>query len=147
MSSKTLLRFSAGNDLISLAIQQRTGCIWSHIDFLVGDRLLGALPGGGVQYRDRIHGEIRSVVYEVIGVENGHKYLESQIGKPYDYCAIAGLFLLFPRNWEDEKRWFCSEGIAASLMAAGCPITSVEAWGVTPRDIWISSLVKPISIE
>lgn len=142
MSSKTLLRFSAGSDLVSWAIQQRTGCIWSHVDFLVGDRLLGSLPGGGVQYRDRIRGEKRFSVYEVENVKNGHEYLESQIGKPYDYLAITGLFLLFPRNWQDDSKWFCSEAIAASLLATGCPIVSTELWGVTPRDIWASSKVR-----
>lgn len=139
---KTLLRFSAGNDPISWIIQQRTGCFYSHVDFLVGDRFLGALPGGGVQYRDCIHNETKFTIYELPGLKNGHEYLESQIGKPYDYWAIAGLFLLFPRNWQDDSKWFCSEAVAASLLYAGVPIASPDAWGITPRDLLMSPLLR-----
>ena len=143
--SKTYIRFSAGNDPISWAIQARTGCRWSHCDVLMPDGLLGSLPGGGVKVRSRIRGEVRSAIYEV-PVQDGYFYAREQIGKPYDWCAVAGLGFWFPRDWQDEHKWFCAELVAASLMVAGCPLTSSNAWGITPRDLLLSPQLKAIEL-
>ena len=43
-------------------------------------------------------------------------WLRRQVGKPYDWTAIAG-FVLW-RDWQDEDRWYCSE-LAASWMREG----------------------------
>lgn len=143
--NKTYIRFSAGSDPISWAIQARTGCQWSHSDFLLpSGQLLGALPGGGVQMRSAIRGEVRSAIYEV-PIKNGFEFFLSQIGKPYDYTAVCGLALPFPRNWNwDESKWFCSEGIAASLLRQNFPIVNPEIWGITPRYLLLSRYLKQV---
>lgn len=144
--NKTYIRFSAGSDPISWLVQARTGCKWSHADLLLPDgKLLGALPGSGVQARSRIRGEIRSCICEV-PIAKGYEWSLKQVGKPYDWGAVAGLASPFPikRNWMDEKHWFCSELAYASLLHAGISLFSQEAWGITPRDLLISSYVKAI---
>lgn len=143
--AKTLLRFSASNHPISWLVQQRSGCRFSHVDFLVGDRLLGALPGGGVQWRFALPKlETRSAYFEV-PVKDGWRYAETMVGKSYDYIAVALLGLPFPRQWTDDNRWFCSELVAASLLHAKMPIVNPDSWGVTPRDLLLSPLITKVN--
>lgn len=145
--SKTYIRFSAGNDPISWAIQARTACKWSHCDLLLPDgSLLGSLPGGGVQARSRIHGETRFAICEVPVVE-GASWAESQIGKPYDWGAVLGLASPLPirRNWADPHFFFCSELAFLSIAHAGLNLLQPHSWGITPRDLWCSSLVTEIT--
>lgn len=56
-----------------------------------------------------------------------------QIGKPYDWTALAGI--QFHRNWQDDKKWFCSELIAWVCQQAGASIIFKESWRVTPQDV------------
>lgn len=140
----TLLRFSCGKGLISWIVQQRTGCWASHCDFVLpSNKLLGALPGGGVQERDRLAGETRFALYE-LPIENGWKYAQTQIGTPYDYWAVVGMGIPFPRDWHNDKFWYCSELVAKSLLEAGLPIVNPEIFGVTPRDLLMSPLLKRV---
>ncbi len=145
--AKTLIRFSAGNDPISWLIQQRTGCVWSHCDLVMPDtgKLLGALPGDGVQLRSRIERETRFAIYEV-PVENGWLYAETQIGTPYDWLGAIACGLPFPRDWNNDEYWWCSELLAHSLAEAGLPIVSSSSWGVTPRDLLMSPLLRKVTI-
>lgn len=110
----------------------------------MGEKLLGALPGGGVQWRKHPpNNETRFALYEV-AVEDGWKYAQTMVGKPYDYIAAAMLGLPFPRDWKDDSRWYCSELASASLLYAGMPIISPDTWGVTPRDLLLSPLIKMV---
>lgn len=140
-TNKTYIRFSAGSDPISWLVQARTACRWSHVDFLIPEtgQLLGALPGGGMQFRDKIARETRFAICEV-PVAEGWRYAMEQLNSPYDWLGVFCLGLPFPsRNWQDDKYWWCSEIVAASLLHAGCPIVNPEVFGVTPRDLWYSS--------
>lgn len=143
---RTLIRFSASNHPLSWLVQQRTGCVWSHCDLILpSGKLLGALPGDGVQVRDRIEPETRFAVYEV-PVTNGHKYAQQQINRPYDWGAIIGLSCPFPvkRNWRDPHYFYCSELVFMSLESAGLKLFSPDCWGVTPRDLLLSPLLKRV---
>lgn len=139
----TILQFSAENNLISWLICQRTGSLFSHVDFVLPNGgLLGALPGG-VKIRYQREKPWRYFRCEA-PFEHGWKWAESQVGKPYDYAAVAMLGLPFPRNWLDDNRWYCSELVAASFLHAGHRIINPNSWGVTPRDLLISPTIKQI---
>lgn len=146
-SDRTYLRFSAGNDPISWLIQGKTACIWSHVDFLIPEtgRLLGALPGSGVQLRDRIRGETRFAIYEV-PITEGFQWALDQVGKRYDWGAVVGLGCPFPvkRNWADAEYFFCSELVFISITNAGLDLLHPESWGITPRDLLLSPFLKKI---
>ena len=62
-------------------------------------------------------------------------FLEAQIGKRYDFGGIVAL--PFRKPWHSRSKWFCSELVAAALIASGLPKMRVDAYRVTPRDLWI----------
>lgn len=46
------------------------------------------------------------------------EWCEGELGKPYDYTALAPLNVLIPRTkkfWKDPKQWMCSEFCAYGL--------------------------------
>lgn len=141
--SRTLIQFSAGHDLISWLVCQRTACLYSHCDFLLpSGELLGALPDGGVQVRAQRKDYKRLLIMEVPGFEDGWKFCETQIGTPYDWVGVVGLGMWFPRQWQNSSHWWCSEIIAESLQQAGCPVVSANSWEVTPRDLLLSRSLR-----
>ena len=40
-----------------------------------------------------------------------------QLGKPYDTSALLGMAIL--RDWQDDRRWYCSELAIAACLAGG----------------------------
>ena len=62
-------------------------------------------------------------------------FLNAQIGKRYDFGGIIAL--PFRKPWHGRSKWFCSELVAAALLSAGLPKMRVDAYRVTPRDLWI----------
>jgi hypothetical protein len=123
------LQFVGNDSLGSRLIEWYDHGQYSHVDTVLPDGsllgarndVIGAIPAG-VQIRpagyvvgDRMKRVVipRSDVREA----NYYDYVEAQIGKPYDRCAIAAFFA--GRDWRDETAWFCSELVAAGLEAAG----------------------------
>ncbi len=47
-------------------------------------------------------------------------FAHAQVGKPYDYTAIAGF--LARRDWREDDSWFCSELQAAAFEAGRRPL-------------------------
>ena len=45
------------------------------------------------------------------------KWAFDQVGKPYDWSALAGMAIL--RDWQDDRRWYCSELAIAACLAGG----------------------------
>ena len=133
----TLLQFSTGSDPIAWLIRERTFSWASHVDFLLPDgRLLGALPNGGVQIRPI--GKYKHAIRLEVPIANGYQFALSQINKPYDWGAVIGLGMPFPRNWHSPAQWFCSELVAESLLRAGFPIVRELSDRITPRDLLLS---------
>jgi hypothetical protein len=62
------------------------------------------------------------------------KFLDAQVGKGYDFGAVIAL--PFREPWQSKSRWFCSEIVAAALVAARCTKMRIQAHRVTPRDLW-----------
>ncbi len=120
-----VLQFSAQHDVGSDLIEWFSQGIYSHVDTVLPDgRLLGArsdVVGGapaGVQIRTPDYAPfIRKLIVplpcEQHRYDRYHRFLEAQLGKPYDSTAI--LAFAFGRDWQEEDSWFCSELVAAGL--------------------------------
>jgi uncharacterized protein YycO len=128
---------------ISAAIRFETRCWASHVEFveMVDGHTLGSRSKGGVMLRKGSLDRYSKVEqFTANGINEAYEWALMQVGKPYDYSAIAGITL--NRNWRNESRWFCSELVAAAFEHAGCPILStrpsIGIWRITPRDILLS---------
>jgi hypothetical protein len=65
-----------------------------------------------------------------------YAFLESQIGKPYDYWAVIAFF--YPsRDWQEVDHWDCSEYIGTGLGECGIlpKEMAVKFSRITPRDL------------
>ena len=58
----------------------------------------------------------------------------TQIGKKYDWTALAGLWM--HRDWQRDDSWFCSELVAWCCKVAGYPIINKQSGRVTPQDLF-----------
>jgi uncharacterized protein YycO len=67
-------------------------------------------------------------------------FAREQIGKPYDWTAVFGLGL--HRDWQRDDAWFCSELVAAALLAGGADLVRKKTGRVTPQDLYQSPLVR-----
>jgi len=60
-----------------------------------------------------------------------------QVGKPYDYTSLLGLFL--NRDWQEDDSWNCSEIWAAATDLTDQPLIRAKKYGrVTPRHLGMS---------
>lgn len=143
------LQFSTTETFASEAIRVFERGLPSHVDVVLDNgSLLGARDdaiGGrprGVQIRPPAY-EVwsRTWIVELLETPNSQTrlwgFLESQLGKPYDETAIAGMAL--GRDWRSTDAWFCSELVAAGLEVSGWftrPLCDgVNA--ITPRDLML----------
>jgi hypothetical protein len=138
------IRFVTGNDPISVGIRAAEYGFWAtHAEAVMPDgTLLGAHVDGGVQARpaDYDKGKFTRDLIVPIAVDDAtaqvfHAFLSSQIGKPYDIEAI--LAFVARRDWQRPDAWFCSELVAAALVACrwfASPLAT-EFNHITPRDL------------
>jgi len=128
---------------VSAAIRFSTRSWASHAEFVDTDRgiTLGARSIGGVKVRPYAKDRYSRVEqFTAKGILQAYEWARTQIGKPYDFSAIAGIAI--DRNWRDETKWFCSELVAASFEHVGFPLLSTRpsaaVWRYTPRDLLLS---------
>lgn len=135
INKKVWCRFVTEAGFTSWAIRWFTWSDWSHIDFVLpSGKFLGARLDGGVQIRP--HDYIRPSKFcyayvEVVDPRRIYGWATSQVGKPYDWKAIAGFL---PRmNWQDPGHWFCSEFFAQAFQLKDMPIVDRMASRITPQ--------------
>lgn len=76
--------------------------------------------------------------------ENVVKFCLSQIGKPYDFVGLASF--LFYKELQQDDKWFCSELAYIAYKQAGIRLQRrVKQDFISPRDLYISPLLKPIA--
>lgn len=66
------------------------------------------------------------------------QWAEEEIGKPYDYTALAPLNVLIPRakkQWKDHSRWMCSEFCAMGLEKIGIKLFPDNYKKISPGDL------------
>jgi uncharacterized protein YycO len=139
------LRFVNGYGPISKFIEFWTWGDWSHVDIKTSRGWLGARASGGVQIRPWNYTTFASEESRYISLPEQQEqqimnWYMAQIGKPYDFLAIAGMPLR--RDWRSDKRWFCSELAIAGFEQAGISLLNVSHLNrVTPRDLYLSPLL------
>ena len=146
------LQFSSAKVNSSRLIRFLTWSWASHVDFVLPDgKLLGALAvegGGGVQIHELHKPEYYTRVerFEIDAPESVIDFAMTQIGKPYDWAGIFGV-IARNRNWEEDDKWFCSELAAWAFQKAGLPLLNEVSYRITPRDLLISPLLKPVEFK
>lgn len=134
-------------DLSSRLIAWFTQGKYSHVEFITEDGYaLGARLRGGVKRRPYEY--IGKRQYRLFGVYSPHdlvmSYANSQIGKSYDWLAILGF--VFGRNWQNMKRWFCSELCVWCFISAGVEVLRVEGVNkITPDGLALSPFLFNVS--
>lgn len=142
------IRFVWGYDPLSLLIRagEHDGDCPTHAEaVLVDGTLLGAHFDGGVQIRPKGYdaspvtaSPLRDLVV-VIDTAPAQEaawltFLQTQVGKPYDSTAIAGIAL--NRDWREDDSWMCSELMTAALESCGyLPRLSAADNHISPRDL------------
>jgi hypothetical protein len=163
------IRFVTGNDFVSNAIRAGERDGWcTHVEAIMSDgTLVGAHIEGGVEARPADYDKetrTRELIVELRAEDDQEtsftRFLDHQLGKPYDTTAVIGLGLsaVMPflgyvaaaiassiglneiahsgRDWREQDSWFCSELIAAALEAGGYfPRLSVADNHISPRDL------------
>ncbi|MDH0894341.1 MULTISPECIES: YiiX/YebB-like N1pC/P60 family cysteine hydrolase [unclassified Pseudomonas] len=143
MSSSVRLLFSTTQLPFSLLIRAVTWSQWSHVALVDIDAgtVIEAAAGHGVREVRLEDAIARASSYQLVDLPSRNPVAiitaaRSQIGKPYDWSAIAGIGM--HRDWQEEDAWFCSELVAWAAAAAG------EEWfrcsalrRVLPQHLWM----------
>lgn len=111
---------------------------------------LGAQPDGGVAIRPSNYlGAVDRVTFAANLTDSQCAKLETwllaQVGKPYDFRAIAGMALQFLDYDSGDASWFCSELVYYGLANVGFPLLREpmhQADTITPRDVAVSLQLK-----
>jgi uncharacterized protein YycO len=141
MTRTVSLLFTNQADALSRAIRVATWSRWSHVALIDGYCAIEALPPDGVTVNDTEVVLLRSREFELVDLpcRDPAAVLAaagSQVGRPYDYKAIAGLGLR--RDWQADDAWFCSELIAWAFDVAGEPLFRADSLRrVTPQHLWM----------
>lgn len=134
------LEFSARAGWSGALVRAVTWSRFSHVDFVLpGNRLLGAVPRGGVCERDWTP-PVRFERFEVDAPDDVIDIARAQIGRPYDWIGALGLG--FMKDWHTPGAWLCSELVAFAFRQAGRPLVrSDHLRRLTPRDLRLSPLL------
>ena len=146
-----------GTSLLSWWIRIRTWSDHSHISHLLRDGTEIEAWQGGVQHNKEwgiLHTAGTMVdVYQYVNPITGDQidkiecFLESQIGKPYDYLGLfrfLPIVRLFTKTNAETDRWFCSELEATAQQAGGVQLIDKESYKVTPEDVACSPVLKKV---
>lgn len=149
------LRFSAGVGWEAQVVKWGTWSSFSHVGFKLPDgTVLDASPKYGVMRRratDDLTTEYWEALYPQRQVQAAVDWALTQVGKSYDWSAIAGFVIRCgkpaKRDWHDQRAWFCSELVEQAFNEAGIPLLqdSGEFNRITPRDLMLSTNLIRIS--
>lgn len=112
----------------------------SHVDAVLDSgELLGAHLDGGVAIRAPNYetwARVKRLALPATETQaqDFYGFMRSQIGKPYDSWAIAGLVI--GRDWRSPDSWYCSEATARGLEVSKwfpAPLSDGVEF-ITPRD-------------
>ena len=159
------LFFTTSSNFISWAIRQRTWGRFSHVQIIVGAYGNTLLHGAELERQrvDVISADANGVYCRAVQEEewknyailtypemteeertNVVRFCFSQIGKPYDFVGLASF--LFYKKLQNDEKWFCSELAYIAYKQAGIRLQRrVKQDFISPRDLYISPLLKPIA--
>ena len=114
----------------------------SHCELVFSDdmSIYPAMENGNIimtktNYRNEIHFDLDVTNKEEKIIRD---WAHSQIGKPYDYTALAPFNVLIPRTkkqWKDDKTWMCSEFAAYGLDLIGKNLFAEDFKKIKPSDL------------
>jgi len=135
MGYKMKIIFTNSNTIGSKIIRWKTKSKWSHVGIVDLKRQVvfeAVWPDGVVQTPlDKVIARSNEWECRELPVEHygpAIAYMVSQLGKPYDTLGVLGLG--FNRNWQDDKKWWCSEYVAmVALQGAirGFPVICIQS--------------------
>lgn len=131
-----------GRDFYSRLIRWETFSPYSHAAFEFDDGFqIGAESGGVGVYPPSPGTVITRFDVDGLDIEKAVDAACSQVGKPYDWTAIAGLVMR--RDWRETDSWFCSELVAWACEQAGTPLLRANRLNrITPGQIALSPLLR-----
>lgn len=137
------LIFARQRSISSLLIRFFTGSRWSHVAIVEDDTNVidATFLHGGVRRRplaDLLTASSRTETLDLM-VPNERaamRWLQAQIGLPYDWTAVTGILFRSP-GWAVPDRWFCSELAEAAVMAGGLKRFREDAARITPEHVWM----------
>lgn len=154
MSRELTICLHRGESVIGKLIRWQTRGGYSHASMILPDgyfiearefigvrALFGGLvaqPGEKVDtFRIRISTEQEAKIAE---------FLRKQLGKPYDYSAVARFVSRRKAGRSSSEKWFCSELVfAACLYADVILLRDTQPWEVSPSMLARSPLLEPIA--
>ncbi|QIB08982.1 hypothetical protein GZ982_29990 (plasmid) [Pseudomonas fluorescens] len=126
----------------SLLIRCVTWSAFSHVEIVVGDKVIGANMFGGVTLAP-LKARLEQSSYAALvhmpcpdacAVQSAAM---SQIGAGYDYLGLLGILFRSDR-WESKRRFFCSEFVAWAFNQAKAPLLRAEIGArITPQHLWM----------
>jgi len=154
MQDEILARFIRGTAWDSKLIEWQTRAWCSHCEAMMPDwkQTLGAMLKGGVKYRSFDDPEYKGVKRwenwhvpcTIAQKDTFYGFMESQIGKPYDWRGIVS-FALGERDWRDASAWFCSEILVRAVEVAGLTKVpeQIPTDRLSPRDAYLIVTMLP----
>jgi len=149
------LFFTTSEDFFSQAIRQRTWGEFSHVEIITRITEQGKIEVVSADAQGVCCRDVREEEFEHFAIltypemtdkerEDVCKFCFSQIGKPYDFVGLASF--LFYKELQSDDRWFCSELAYIAYKQAGIRLQRrVKQDFMSPRDLYISPLLKPIA--
>ena len=141
MGYKMKIIFANSNTIGSKIIRWKTKSQWSHVGIVDLKRQVvfeAVWPDGVVQTPlDKVIARSNEWECRELPVEHygpAIAYMVSQLGKPYDTLGVLGLG--FNRNWQDDKKWWCSEYVAMTALQGGNKRFSGNLHTITPQDVY-----------
>lgn len=170
--------FSASNSINSYLIRLFCWSSYSHVDLIIPGRgkAIGAVPGSGVVQVSTLaalKGASRCClgyvdVPSTLDAASIKSNAAAQLGRPYDWGGVFGLFLrsnmlkviklffsgswglaisaLALYNWEDTKKWFCTEFLVWLFRRGGVDLLEgTESYRVTPKTLLASDKISYVT--
>lgn len=142
-SNKVQILFAEGRKIFSRLIKAVTWSRFSHVGMIdeTGEYVYEAEAFMGVvktpinEFVERYNGRVVREDYNCDNPKNAFAFMESQLGKSYDYSAIFGI--LFKTDIDKENAWFCSELVVRSIEEGGTSYFRPDYESrITPEDLW-----------
>lgn len=137
------LLFLRRDTLACRLIRLATWSQWSHVAVVVGADVIEATAAHGVRVAplyEVMSGATKHAFANVAcGDVRAQLFLREQLGRPYDWTAVLGVF--WHRDWQEDDSWFCSELVASAALRGGAVLVRKRQNRITPEDVWTSVAV------
>lgn len=135
------LLFTRKRTVSSFVIRAFCGSLWSHVALVDGEHVIEAVGLHGVRrvpWAEALRGTSHHTLVDFIEADPVPvlRAAKAQVGKPYDFKAIFGLWLR--SGWDETDAWFCSELVAWALEQGGHRLfRTKDIPRVTQQHLWM----------